>query len=706
MGSTNLLWRTASLLFLVVPAAGSIALADAPVRLTDEGKPSAVIVLPGGAAAQRADREAAALLAGHIRQMSGADLLIIEETELQGRLANGRVVSTTNRLPVGVESFVLIGQTELAQAMRIDTEGLGVGGIRLKTRGNALVLMGGPTSAPGHEDPNGIRHAVIELLEELGCRYLWPGETGKVVPRRATVEVGPLDISYTPVVGARGMRWGRMRERGETGLRALGISVDEWRRSHERALSSRIGPSWMDWQRLGGRMPRFGHAGGGLRDADRYLTERPEWFALQADGGRDQGGDSRFRLCKSNPQLIRHVASDIIRRVNANPDTALVSLDPNDGGSNTGWCLCENCRALDPPHGPRINLLTFGARTRPDRPARRRERVPYVSLTDRMIFYWNSIADIVTSEHPDLLFGVSAYSVFSHPPVERRLHPNLVLRYVPEDRDRWEGWRQAGARRIFWRPNILLINRRHGKLCSIVGRLADNMRYFAGAGMTQTDFDHINHNWATLGLSYYATARLTWNPRLTAGEIIRDYTRSGFGAGAPFVERYFQRVEALTRAGVAATHNSPADYRYNPQAAAGLHELLNRAAAAAGDDADVQERIAFLRLGLNFTELQETLDDMARRATAGEAVDMVRARRLVDLNSLVLRDLLLNHNLAVNVPQVIWGSGTFRRWDSLGGRRVMPSDPALLERLRDERFGLTGREQGIDDMLKAYGMGG
>jgi hypothetical protein len=55
----------------------------------------------------------------------------------------------------------------------------------------------------------------------------------------------------------------------------------------------------------------------------------------------------------------------------------------------------------------------------------------HVSLTDRMVYFWNAIAERVARVHPDKLLVVDAYSVYAAPPVERKLHPNLVVRFAP-----------------------------------------------------------------------------------------------------------------------------------------------------------------------------------------------------------------------------------------------------------------------------------
>jgi hypothetical protein len=677
------------------------------VSLAEGGQPRAVIVLPDGAGRRSAEQAAADMLTSALQRISGAEFSVLKEADLGGTtVADGRITAATAVLPGGppAEAFILLGKTRLTAELGLSDEGLGVGGMRVATRGNAVALIGGPAGEGAHVDDGGLRYAVVELLEQFGCRYLWPGELGLVMPRQERLVVPQLDLAHTPKVGRRGLRSSQDQWDEKDAARVLhplGMTVEEWEIIRSEAARDPVAISWPDWQRLGGEMPNFGHGGAGLKDADWALREHPEWFALQADGTRDQGGIARWRLCKSNPALIEHVAKDIIRRRNEDPSLTLVSLCPNDGGYSS-WCLCDACQALDPRNGPPETILRFERAG-----SSKRVEYPYVSLTDRMVYYWNGIAERVSKAHPDLLFGVSAYSRFNRPPVERRLHPNLVVRYVRNDHEGWQGWQQAGAQRIFWRPNILLINRRHGKLQSIVREIADHMKFFADHGMAMTDISSIRHHWATLGLTYYATARLTWNPHLSAEEIIADYARHGFGAGGPQIEKFFHRVEDLTAAasrGFDEEEGEEADARAGAVAFAELRRLLNEAEAAAQDDEPARARIVFLRHGLNFTDLQNTLDELTRRAEAGEEVDRSRATLLVDLNTLVLRDLMRHHPLAVNVPGLVKESASFARWKAIRGRRVEPSDESMLDLLNDPTHRLTGHEQSIDDMLRSFGL--
>src|SRR5262249_4592631 len=264
---------------------------------------------------------------------------------------------------------------------------------------------------------------------------------------------------------------------------------------------------------------------------DEHGKTHPEWFALQPDGTRDQSkAKERWRLCVSNPGLVDHVANDILTRLNGHAQNA-ISLCPNDGGYSS-FCMCDACKKLDAPDAPKIKLLMFnkvgeGARTELD----------YVSLTDRYVHYWNAVAERVTKVVPDQLFLVEAYSYYSDPPVREKLHPNLVVRYVPKTGEGWEGWRTAGAKRRYWRPNNLHRGHRAGAPSPNARETATTLNYLGANGILATDMDSIHNHWATHGLHYYVAARLSWDPAQKFDAVLDDYCQTGFGAAAEPVKK-------------------------------------------------------------------------------------------------------------------------------------------------------------------------
>ena len=376
--------------------------ADGQVSLVAENRPTALIVLPAEADGRSVEVSAAGLLSDHLWLMSGARLEVKRENELgAATVAGERLAFEAGKVPEGVASFVLVGESRAARNLGLTSAGLGPGGILVRTRGNVLALLGPSTPS----DSGGTRHAVIELLEQLGVRYLWPGEVGRVIPKRGTIAVGPLALRFTPPIGQRHIRFMGTSDRSESGLARLQLARDVWDQAAKQATALDQGVSWGTWHRLGGNLGiGGGHAGAGLSGGwAQHGQMHPEWFALQGDGTRDQqAAGERWRLCKSNPELVEFVARSIIERANKDPNLRCVSLSPNDGGYSS-HCLCENCKQLDPPNAPKIRFTVFEHAVKPQR-----HEIDYVALTDRMVWYWNQIAERVVRVHPKLLFLVEA----------------------------------------------------------------------------------------------------------------------------------------------------------------------------------------------------------------------------------------------------------------------------------------------------------
>src|SRR5262249_17231239 len=150
--------------------------------LVEKGQARAVIIVPEKHSP--VVENAARVLRDHIRQMSGAELPIRTEDKITGS-------------PTQEQAWVLVGEGKLAEKLGLTAQGLGPGGIFQSAKGNVLALLG--TDARTPSDPNGTRYAVTTFLEDkLGVRYLWPGELGKVVPRRETITVPEFPHRYTP----------------------------------------------------------------------------------------------------------------------------------------------------------------------------------------------------------------------------------------------------------------------------------------------------------------------------------------------------------------------------------------------------------------------------------------------------------------------------------------------------------------------------
>ena len=610
--------------------------ADPALTLIDNGQPRAAIVL--GDNLRTADAAVGALVS-NLKQMSGATLPVLSSKDLADATVEAGKLHSSR-----ADAFILLGESDLAKKLGIDTTGLGNGGIRLKTTGNVVAIMGHREGSAGKRDTvNG--NAVFRFLESLGCRCLWPGESGKVVPHRSTITVPALDVRFTPPIGQRNIRFAPLNARGaEQGLAWLGATAADQRTAFEAAQRTEAEGTWSAWNSLGGNLGIVGGAAGcGLRGGwDKYGKEHPEWFALQPDGTRDQSkAKERWRLCVSNPGLVDQVAQDILARLDGHAQAA-ISLCPNDGGYSN-FCQCAACKALDASDGPKIKMLIFakvgsGERTEAE----------YVSLTDRYVHYWNAVAERVTKVVPDQLFLVEAYSYYSDPPVHERLHPNLVVRYVPSVADGWKGWQAAGAKRAYWRPNNMGSGYRYGVLSPKARETAATLGYLGQNGVLATDMDSIYNNWATQGLLYYTAARLSWDPTQNYDALLDDYCHSGFGAGADAVKAYFQLIEKNVQPRIDAGRNGfPLITSANLDT---MRAQLVAAGEATKNDPASHRRVAFLRTGFEFTAISAEADSL--RKADDSKPDAAKVNPVMERRWQMMRAMLRSEPLAVNVAVV------------------------------------------------------
>jgi len=396
---------------------------------------------------------------------------------------------------------------------------------------------------------------------------------------------------------------------------------------------------------------------------------------MQSDGSRyfDPSWE-RPRLCKSNKELIEAISQEKIKELKRNPGQKSISLMTQDGGSKAGFCMCPACKALDPPEGRPTNVWTY------DHKSGRTRRFDYVSLTDRMLYFYNAIAEKVAKVYPDVLFTGQAYSIYRAPPLRHKLHPNIVIRFVhrtdyyANDQVRrdgmadWDAWAQA-AGMIYWRPNLLLWGRHEGTPGIFVHKLAEDFRHIAHNKCVGTDFDSCMHHWATQGLNYYVLAKLHWKADLDVDDVIDDYCHSGFGAASEQIKQYLMRIERLTDQ--SAAKKTEVDKRtrdvtepYTPEVIEELERMLEAANQLAGNDSKIRRRIEFLRTGLEFSELQANIYRLLRLAQQRRpsTAEQTAAKELLDRKWLMMRRIFQQEHFAVNVTAMCWGEwGRFKR---------------------------------------------
>jgi len=567
--------------------------AAAGLELVRDGQARSVIIVPDAASATV--RLAAEELRDHIALISGAQLGILKAKD-----------AAIKSWPAGF-GMVYVGESAAGRAKGITADGLELEHYIVRVAGNALHFVGadGAKGMPGRagdplkieETQPGTLFAVYHFLGgALGVRWLWPGALGTHAPKKATISVAALDIKDGPNLWQRRFRTPKLSVLQRK--KKFYKGTDELVHPTDPALAAQTAREDALWHRrhfMGRRRyAQFGHSF--TRWWGKHGRAHPEWFALRPGGergltGKNPGG---VKFCVSNPDVARAVVAAWQAR--GAPD--FFRACPNDG---RGYCVCDGCRAMDVP-----------AMQPP-------EKIDGMQKADRYVKFWNRLYEQAAKINPNVVLCSYAYQDQREPPKRTKIKGNLLLGYTasqgslpePEAQDfynQWKGWTDAGAK-LYFRPNWLYIG--HAVPYMPMHESAKVMKFLHANSLLGTDFDGFHHQYAVKGPWYYLLARMHTQPALSADEIIREFSVA-FGSAAAEITAYIGYWEAFSMAGHKAGPDS-IGHVYTNEVMAGARAILDRAAASLTPAETLeQQRIAFLRTGLEHVELMAKINRLRR----------------------------------------------------------------------------------------------
>ena len=658
----------------------SLPVCSAEVVLVRDGKPEAVVVTAAkaGPAVALAARE----LIKHVRLATGATLPVAAEDGLRA----------DDRRP-----RILIGDTAAARQLGLDTAGMAPEAFVVRTVGSNLILIGGDDAdtvvSPKNPGRCGTLYAVYDLLQrDLGVRWLWPGKTGTVVPRRATLRIGDVDRGFRPPLIQRNIRGGLKDSTGH--VAALGRTPE---------MRTQVAKEYLLWalrRGLGRRAYfQFGHAYNHW--LEKYGKEHPDWFAMMPDGQRvtperPYPSLERAKLCVTNPALLDFVAERGAAYLESHPTVMSFSACPND---SRGYCMCPKCKALDHPDAPLRQMNYPG------------ENFMYPALSDRYVWFWNQLAERLGDRCSGRYIGAYAYSNYNHPPLREKLSSRVIIGYVgfnyldaeytAQSRKDWDGWAATGCK-LYLRPNLLLAG--HGYPLNYARELGRDVKHCFETGMLGTDFDSMTHQYAAQAPLFYVLTGLLWNPELSVEALYDEFMQAAYGPAAPVMRRYWQRLEELTQT-IAAFKEEEGDHDrtpkfdrnvprfYNPGLLRELRSILAQAAQAAAGDPDVSARIAACAVALDYADIQrEVLGAVKRYNAEGDNLE-----GLTDL--LHRKDNLLSAHLddfTIGTDHIYWREGRSSRHRQMYGTDLLKelSHPRQLARLLYWQFQKDPKEEG------------
>lgn len=252
-----------------------------------------------------------------------------------------------------------------------------------------------------------------------------------------------------------------------------------------------------------------------------------EYFGMLPNGkrgfecpGLPQGMRGMSKVCVSNEAVVDERIKEWLRQ--GRPELLVAGENDGDGG----FCRCDGCVALDSPVAGEPFCL---------------------NKSDRYVAFWNRLAAKARELRPDVKVAVFLYSATRRPPRRARVaHPeNMIFSYVPTLHDEdpsadIAGWKVAGARHFYNRPNFLCI--RSALPTGLERYMCDVHHRLRSLGSLGDDYDR-SAGFPSQQFSEFAAVMLCTRPQSSFDEIERMWCER-FGAAKDAVKRYYANVRA------------------------------------------------------------------------------------------------------------------------------------------------------------------
>ncbi|OGV51820.1 MAG: hypothetical protein A2017_18945 [Lentisphaerae bacterium GWF2_44_16] len=454
-------------------------------------------------------------------------------------------------------------------------------------------------------------HAVYYFLENaLGIRWLWPGETGEIVPKSSTLSWRVSAIREKP-----DFEWRAIQTKGAIHGDYEGI---DWATMCHAILKLPLSVRsefmlWARRNRLGGLKVLDGHRWSEIAPIDKYGNAHPEYYAF-VNGKRDcqfLNGKHNNHPCLSNKEIPDLMAEYACSRFKSDPMLDVCSIAFNDG---TGICECPECKRKTLSNGKSRDLDN-----QTDEFAGTGRTKGLGNLTDIVFANANSVAKKVSKKFPDKKLLILLYSNSRFAPRRKSLRNNVMGQFCIMGNSLWNKKILRSEKKLLNAisqkvPTLGIYeyysNGKWPEIHRLFPELIEkslNMYYNSGARYFATQ---PGMGFAINGTNSYILARLLWNRKLSAREQLNDYCEKGFGAASEEMKSYFSSFAEKWKETESATKLS----KEFPEQRMALTELypetfLNArrqeldTALKKVEGHEFRDRIKFVKKGFEYTAL-------------------------------------------------------------------------------------------------------
>ena len=390
-------------------------------------------------------------------------------------------------------------------------------------------------------------YAVYQVLEQQGCRWLYPGADGEIVPTKTNL-VCSQQVRTRADFSMRGLfPVENLQRYTETDV----IGMLDWMGKNRMNYLEVIGN--YGWDRLGKTLlaesrKRGIHVVGYLWSFEVFLPlavgrTHPEYFAF-FDGKRQV--DYNVKRCASSEAAIKIFVENGTRWFQEHPELEEWLIIPNDGFH---WCECDKCRDLKPQDQWAAFFVPLMQKLAVTRPRVRLQNFIYVMRyalprdiapfqTPRLDHFfdvhlrnnWFSLRDPaapVESGHREA-------------EVDDRARGQPLNHYLA---DRLGEWRAAVPGRIWIFENVML----HGTYSLPVPNLPQVAADLQAAHRENIQgylFEAYLQGWNSFAPELWSLARLCWNTETSPAALEQEYFRELLGEQAGKMTGFYASFRA------------------------------------------------------------------------------------------------------------------------------------------------------------------
>lgn len=375
----------------------------------------------------------------------------------------------------------------------------------------------------------GILYGVYDFLEKAGLRF-FTKNCERVLYRGETIEIDAFHTYFQPCFEYRELcDWNAWDSDFSVKCKLNGTFVRQLRREDGGGVGFAGG--------FNGLVHTFSH----LLPPDRYFSENPDYYALNAQGIRDPSG-----LCLTNENVFQEVLKNARAWLEKEKDPSLLSVSVNDG--DVAYCRCEKCRAR----------LEGGEND-----------------TDLLLDFVNRVAAVLAEDYPKLCVDTISYQHVAEMPQKIKPADNVIIRVCSEGPRSLsfpraeELYAKNGDVRL--RPSAAFAERlrEYARLCKriyvwdypydyyivnsvfpVLHTLRENAEYFAKNGVKGVYVNGETDSCEFPELKIYLQAKVLYDPFMseqTFEEHLCEFLEGYYGKGWKNIRKYIAMCERLSK---------------------------------------------------------------------------------------------------------------------------------------------------------------